>query len=203
MKALKGKFVTGKPVTKGFGAKPIHIALFYTFPLVFSFAISTIYQGMRFVMFLGGFVARGGPYEIAHPAPDWIWIFPVSMFLLMFSLFGSLAVSAKTRGPNLMSLSWSAIFLSLGWNFTQLGFGIGISAGEGLIFSWVICALLFIPMGLIPLIFIIKSFYESLSDLDETKDEQEHPSWKVSLLLQCFLSAAGIRLAVLFFRFLQ
>ena len=34
--------------------------------------------GGRFVLGEGGFVARGGPYEIAHPAPDWIWLVPVS-----------------------------------------------------------------------------------------------------------------------------
>ena len=49
---------------------------------LFSFSLTLLYQGMRAIMYLGGFVASGGPYAIAHPAPGWVWIVPVSIILL-------------------------------------------------------------------------------------------------------------------------
>ena len=60
--------------------------------LGFVFCMTLLSQAMRGVMDLGGFVASGGPYEIAHPAPGWIWVFPVSIlaglvFLLLYSIF--------------------------------------------------------------------------------------------------------------------
>jgi len=36
------------------------------------------------------------------------------MLLLVFSIFSSLALASKIHGPNLISLSWSALFISLG-----------------------------------------------------------------------------------------
>src|SRR5574340_303278 len=54
-------------------------------------AIALLYQGMATVMeTAGGFVATGGPYAIAHPAPDWIWIMPGSIFVLI--IFGGVSI---------------------------------------------------------------------------------------------------------------
>lgn len=199
MRPLKDKFVAGKPVARGFGARPGHWVLFLLNPVIFSFSLTCLYLAMRGVMHLGGFVAAGGPYEIAHPAPDWIWIFPVSMLLLMLALFSSLATASKVHGPNLMSLSWSALFISLGWNFTQFGFG--ISMGGRLVSGWIICAALFIPMGAIPLVFILRSFFQSLRNRGDL--EKGELPWSISLLLQSILSGLGILLGTALFSSLQ
>ena len=199
MKPLNDRFVTGKPVTRGFGARPGHWVLFLLNPVIFSFSLTCLYRAMRGVMRLGGFVATGGPYEIAHPAPDWIWIFPVSMLLLMLALFSSLAMASKVHGPNLMSLSWSALFISLGWNFTQFGFG--ISMGGILVVGWIICAVLFVPMGVIPLVFILRSFFISFRDRGDL--EKGQLPWGISILLQLILSGLGILLGTTLFSFLQ
>ena len=56
-----------------------------------------LYQGMAEIMTTqGGFVASGGPYEIAHPAPGWGWLVPVSILALF--AFGGLSLWASMRG---------------------------------------------------------------------------------------------------------
>jgi len=199
---FKGSFISGKPVVKGSGAGPAGWIVFMLCPLVFSFCVSCTYLGMRGVMRLGGFVASGGPYEIAHPAPDWIWIFPLSIFLMIASIFLSFFASSRVSGPNIMALSWSAIFISLGWNFLQFGFGIGM--GGRLAAGWIICAAFFIPMGLTPLIFILRSFFRSVRERDDraraASDGQL--AWRTSLSLQLILAGAGAWLGVLFFNIL-
>ncbi len=209
MGIFSGSFISGKPVLRGSGAGPGRWTLFLLCPFVFSFCIACIYLGMRGVMRLGGFVATGGPYEIAHQAPNWIWVFPLAILLMMASIFISLFASSRISGPNIMALSWSALFISLGWNFMQFGFGIGM--GGMLSGGWIICAVVFIPMGLVPLIFIVSSFFRSLrenrsyreSDYDDTSEANGQLAWGTSLILQFTLSAAGFWLGLVFFRTLS
>lgn len=83
--------------------------------------MTLLFFAMRGVMDLGGFVATGGPYEIAHPAPDWIWLLPVSIVGGMMLGFANAAFAARAGGFNLAIPAWSAVFLSLGWNFAEYG----------------------------------------------------------------------------------
>ena len=201
-----GAFITGKPVGEGSGAGPGRWAMFLSSPFIFSFCLACIYLGMRGVMRLGGFVARGGPYEIAHQAPDWIWIFPLSMILLMASMFVSLFAASRISGPNIMALAWSALFILLGWNFVQFGFGIGM--GGGLAIGWIICAVTFMLMGLIPLIFILRSFFRSLGERTDSGSTSGTEisgggvqlAWSTSLILQIALCGGGFWLGLVFFR---
>ncbi len=206
MSGFSGAFITGKPVGEGSGAGPLRRVLFLLSPFIFSFSLACVYLGMRGVMRLGGFVARGGPYEIAHQAPDWIWIFPVSMMLLMASMFISLFAASRISGPNIMAMSWSALFITLGWNFVQFGFGIGM--GGGLAFGWIICAVTFMLMGGIPLIFILRSFFRSLGQRINSANEtgagmpgaDGQLAWGPSLVLQAILCGGGFWLGIVFFR---
>ena len=205
MSGFRGAFISGKPVVEGSGAGPVRWAVFLISPFIFSFSLACVYLGMRGVMRLGGFVAVGGPYEIAHPAPDWIWIFPISMMLMVASMFTSIFTTSRISGPNVMALSWSALFTLLGWNFVQFGFGIGM---EGrLAIGWIICALTFMLMGLIPLIFILRSFFRSLArrrnsgnaaDIGMSGTDGQF-SWTTSLVLQAALCGGGFWLGLLFF----
>ena len=198
-------FMSGKPVIEGRGAGPVRLFLFFLSPFLFSFGLTLLYHGMRGIMRLGGFVASGGPYEIAHPAPDWVWLMPVSVLLLILPVFTSIFTGSRISGPNIMALSWPAIFISLGWNFSEFGFGIGM--GGGLVAGWVICAVLFILMGIIPLIFILRSFFMSLKGRGDTSgiEVAEHHgqsgqlSWGTSIILQAALCAAGIWLGIFVF----
>jgi uncharacterized membrane protein len=194
---MRKSFITGEPVSTGSSPGQKHRIIHLASVLAFSFSLSCIYMAMRGVMRLGGFVASGGPYHIAHQAPDWVWIFPLSIFLMMGAMFTSFAESSKIGGPNLMALSWSALFLALGWNFTEFGFGIG--SGGGLAWGWVICSVLFILMGLLPMIFVLKAFFKSLRERTD-RDREEGSSWTVSLLVQFAAAAAGTLLGLSFFR---
>jgi len=200
-----GSIAGGKPVLNGGGAGPVRWTVFLLCPFVFSFCVTCIYLGMRGVMRLGGFVASGGPYSIAHPAPDWIWIFPVSMLLMMASIFVSMFASSRISGPNIMALSWSALFISLGWNFVEFGFGIGM--GGWLAPGWIICAVLFAVMGLVPLFFVVRAFikhFTKRSGFMEPSTAEESVAngqltWTTSILLQFALAGIGIWLGLLIF----
>lgn len=162
--------------------------------LVFSLCLTLLYQGMRAILYLGGFVASGGPYAIAHPAPDWVWLIPVAVILMVITMLAGMAGGAKSRGPNLMALAWPAVFLALGWNF--LKFGLGLPTNGRPAVGWLICALLFLPMGGLPLWIILKSFFHNRK---ENRAAGTPSPWG-SLLLQALSAAAGIFLAIALFR---
>jgi hypothetical protein len=197
---MQKAFMTGRPVNPGGETSPRYMLMLLICVLAFFFSLSLVYMGMRGVMRLGGFVASGGPYHIAHQAPGWVWIFPVSIFMMLGAIFTSLFAGSKAGGPNLMALSWSALFLALGWNFVEFGFGIG--TGGGLAWGWVICAVLFILMGGVPLLVIVNVFLGSIRDRRERGNSSEGMSWGISLALQAAAAAAGVYLGLSFFRVL-
>lgn len=113
-------------------------------------AMTVLYRAMAVIMETeGGFVAVGGPYEIAHPAPGWVWLVPVAI-LSMFA-FGGLSLWAALRGWGLnpIACAWSALFFSLGWNFLRLGL-IDPPEGMGAAWGWIVSGAVFWVMALIP-----------------------------------------------------
>ncbi len=162
---------------------------------IFSSTLTLLFLGMRVVLSMGGMVATGGPYVIAHPAPDWIWIMPLSALLMIAALITGVLMSfSGIYGPNLMQFSWSALFIALGWNF--LDFGMGLSRGTGLVWPWLICALLFIPMGLLPMILIVKRRWDQYKDRKLNFDT----AWLYTLLAQLVLVVISVSLAAYLFR---
>ncbi|MCK4835062.1 MAG: hypothetical protein KAT17_00405 [Candidatus Aminicenantes bacterium] len=205
MAVSKQIFMTGRPISEGSGGNIKHWILFLLSQLGFGLALTCLYLGMRGIMRLGGFVASGGPYEIAHQAPDWIWIMPVSIFLGIIVMFVSFAAGKKIGGPNLMALAWSALFISLGWNFLEFGFSPPM--GEGLVWGWIICGVIFVPMGAIPLLIIFFSVRTYLRSQREKQSRYESDGesnqkkikWGPSLLLQLIAVGLGIYLGIGFF----
>lgn len=195
---MQKAFMTGRPVNPGGETSPRYVLMLLLCVLAFSFSLALVYMGMRGVMRLGGFVASGGPYHIAHQAPGWVWIFPVSIFMMLGTIFTSLFAGSKAGGPNLMALSWSALFLALGWNFVEFGFGIG--TGGGFAWGWVICAILFVLMGGVPLLVIVNVFLKSLRERREAGYSEGGTSWGLSLVLQAAAAVAGTYLGLIFFR---
>lgn len=198
-------FMTGKPISDGSGGKLSHWMALLISQLCFGIAIAWLYLCMRGIMRLGGFVASGGPYHIAHQAPGWVWMMPVSIFLGLIAVFASFAATKRIGGPNLMALAWSGLFISLGWNFLE--FGLYPPMGEGPVWGWIIPGVLFIPMGAIPLLIIFSSVRASLrtrrenQGLYETDGEnrQKRVKWGPSLLLQLIAVGLGIYLGIGFF----
>lgn len=117
-----------------------------------AFAVALLYQAMRPIMRLGGMVASGGPYAIEHPAPDWVWIMPVAILFGMACFFIHL-FSGDPDKVSLMPLAWPALFLSLGWNFLEFAFA---PPGGGFAWGWLVCGVLFVLMGGVPLLLALK-----------------------------------------------
>ena len=93
------------------------------------------------IMELGGMVASGGPYEIAHPAPDWAPLVTMGFVLGLFAFFANLFVAANYGRPNLILPFWAAIFGSQGWNFLYYGW-IDPPGGEKVI-TWIVLGVMF------------------------------------------------------------
>lgn len=146
----------------------------------FTFCLTSLYLAMRGVMNIGGFVAYGGPYHIAHKAPNWVWIFPVSILSGVIFIFLNQFNARRIGGLNLMALLWPAVFLSLGENFLEFGFN---PPGQepGIALGWIICGAFFIPMGGIPLIFIIKNGITSSRRYRDKKNSSTQISRKTIL----------------------
>jgi hypothetical protein len=75
------------------------------------------------------------------------------------AIFGGLILigiyAFNAVGPNLTLLAWPALFLSLGWNFLEYGFS-PPDGSDDIVWGWLICGILFVLMGGVPLIFGIK-----------------------------------------------
>jgi len=114
-------------------------------------ALTVLFFSMRAVMDIGGSCASGNvPYAITRPCPTGVPGLMVGSILLGLVFLGVYAFSAV--GPNLTLLAWPALFLSLGWNF--LDYGVSPPDGStGPVWGWLICGVIFVLMGGLPLIF--------------------------------------------------
>ena len=129
-----------------------------------SCGITLLFLGMRAVMDIGGVCADGGPFVTRQSCPEGI---PAVM---LGGLWGGIVFCAlyvwqtiKHGVPSLLMLAWPALFLSLGWNFLE--YGLDPPGDEsGLVWGWLICAILFILMGGIPLIATIKPMMRNFTD---------------------------------------
>jgi len=119
--------------------------------LGFVFCLTMMYLSMRAVMDVGGACADGGAFEIRQPCPEGTaWIMPVAIFGGLASLgIGAIGIF-RQGGPKPFAFAWSALFLALGWNFLE--YGLDSPGGGGLEWGWLVCAVVFILMGGLPLI---------------------------------------------------
>ncbi len=113
-----------------------------------AWAIGILNAAGRAVMELGGFAAAGGPYEVAHPAPSWVAVVPLTVFALLG--FGALSFYFTSRcgGFHLAFFAWAGLFVSLGYQFA-VG-GLNPPGDSGTAWGWILCAVVFVPMGLAP-----------------------------------------------------
>ena len=121
--------------------------------LGFVVCLTMLFEAMRSVMEIGGSCASGGPYEITRPCPTGVaWIMPASIFGgLAFLAVGACGVF-RQGGPRPYLFAWSALFLSLGWNFFEYGFD---APGGGAATGWIVCGVVFALMGGLPLFFLL------------------------------------------------
>lgn len=164
--------------------------LFHSTIFGVAFCISLLYQAMRPIMRLGGMVASGGPYAIEHPAPSWVWVMPVAIVLGMMCFFLNL-FSSGGEGVNLMPLAWPGLFLSLGWNFLEFTFS---PPGGGISWGWLVCGVLFVLMGGLPLLLAFQSAR------DRIRSQSQSDQGLKPYAVQWLLIAAGVIAAIYFFR---
>jgi hypothetical protein len=118
--------------------------------------LTMLYMGMRAVMGVGGFCAEGGPFVIEQHCPQGVPL------LVMGGMWGGIICyglyiwqTIKHKIPSFALLGWSALFLSLGWNFLEFGLN-PPGPGDGVEWGWLVCAFVFALMGGLPLLAIAK-----------------------------------------------
>lgn len=122
--------------------------------IIVSASLTLVFLGMRAVMDVGGSCGTGGPYVIATPCPDGVaGLIPLAIFAGLAGVFLYSMNAWKLPGPRLTFLAWSALFLSLGWNFWEYGLSDGPEWG------WIICGIVFVLMGAFPLIGLFNREY--------------------------------------------
>ncbi|HEY3333858.1 MAG TPA: SHOCT domain-containing protein [Candidatus Limnocylindrales bacterium] len=116
--------------------------------------LTLVFLGMRAVMDVGGACADGGPYVSAQRCPQGSTVALLGGMFGLF-LFGGIAMWYGARIGGIWSavplLAWSGLFLSLGGNFLDYGV-LNTPEGEGIIWGWAICGVMFMVMGGAPLI---------------------------------------------------
>jgi hypothetical protein len=92
------------------------------------------------VMEAGGFVAKGGPYVIAHPAEDWIWLPTLGATLMSFAFITNFMVAQRLNRPSLLLVFWTALFGILSVPFFKYGFN---APGGGRSWTWILLGFMF------------------------------------------------------------
>ena len=113
-------------------------------------ALTLVFLSMRSVMEIGGACASGGPFVPIRPCPRGVpGLLIGGIWIGMILAFVYVGLSIRHRVPSFGGLLWPALFISLGWNFLEYGFDPPF--GEGLAWGWLVCGVLFMLMGGIPL----------------------------------------------------
>lgn len=123
--------------------------------VLLSGSLTILWISMRAVMDIGGMCASGGPFVVAVECPAGVeWLLPLSVFTGLGGV-GLVAWFGGRIGPRfavVAALAWPALFLSLGWNFLEYG----LASPGGWDVSWLLCGVLFMAMGGIPLLVAVR-----------------------------------------------
>ncbi len=115
--------------------------------------VTMLQLAARGMMDLGGFLATGGAYVIAHPAPDWSWIWPVSFVGVWVFVIAHAVFASRAGGFNLVLPTWCALFLWAGASFLQYGFD--PPGRGGLDWGWLVSGVVFVAIGALPLLLLL------------------------------------------------
>jgi hypothetical protein len=117
-------------------------------------------MGSMRIMDQGGFVASGGPYEIAHPVPSGFWILPLAFVGLFAFSIAHAVFASRIKAPQLMYATWCALWTAVG--ATTFWYGLHPPHGNGLAWGWLIMGGIFLLVGLgsIAAYFAMQGFIE-------------------------------------------
>lgn len=129
----------------------------------FAGGLTSLYLGMRDLMYSGGSCGSGGPYVIENECTnDQITLIMGGVFVML--IFGAILLGASNRFGGMSSLGtgllmWAALFGVLGFNFISLGFDPPENVGGAI--GWIVSGVVFWLMalgGLIPGLAEFKSY---------------------------------------------
>jgi hypothetical protein len=132
----------------------------------------------------------------------WLWIVPISIITGVFLVMAHAVLAGAAGGFNLLLPLWSALFLSLGWNFLEIGF---YPAGGGTNWGMLITGAVFVLMGAAPLAGALARgsdnlFYISERSVDGRVDESATLRFRILYASMHLVAlAGGILLAVFLF----
>jgi len=132
--------------------------------------LTLVFLSMRSVMNVGGFCAEGGPYNIRQHCPQGV------PGIMMGGIWGGVILALVYIGmmirwhlPHFIHLLWSALFLSLGWNFFDYAFN-PPGTTSGVVWGWLVCGVLFALMGGLPLLVVVPAIWREFT----RGEEQQH-----------------------------
>ena len=97
------------------------------------------------LMKAGGFVASGGPYQIARPAPEGSWVLPLWFIgLFVFSSLHTIFVW-RIKAPRLNYATWCALWTAVG--AVTFWYGLYPPQGKGPAWGWLIMGGVFLLVG--------------------------------------------------------
>ena len=128
------------------GVRPWPLFVVVASSAVIGASLALIWLATRAVMSLGAVVTGGGSIELTSgPPPTWIAALPVAIIALVVAMQTSKGLSDRYDTPSMMVLSWSALFLTLSWNFIDFGLRGG---GGAPMLGLLIPGIAFVVMGL-------------------------------------------------------
>lgn len=141
-------------------------------------ALTLVYLAMRSVMEVGGFCAEGGPYVIGQHCPQGVPMIMVGSIMggVILALVYAWQV-VRHRIPGFVGLLWPALFLSLGWNFLEYAFNSPLAGGD-VVWGWLICGVVFMLMGGLPLLVMLPMTVRGF-----TRDDEHPPGWPAGMPL--------------------
>ena len=142
-------------------------------------ALTMVFLAMRSVMDVGGFCAEGGPFVIEQHCPQGV------PGVMIGSLWGGIILAGvyvwqtfKNKVPSFAGLLWPALFLSLGWNFLAYAFD-PPGTGSGVVWGWLVCGVLFVLMGGLPLLVMLPATIRGF-----TREAERPRGWPVGMPLE-------------------
>ena len=125
-----------------------------------SACLTIVVLGGAQIMDAGGFVASGGPYQIAHPVPSGFWIQPLAFCGLFAFSFAHSVFAWRIKAPQLMYATWCALWTAVGAQ--TLWYGLYPPRGTAPAWGWLIMGGVFLLAGLgsVAAYFALRDFIE-------------------------------------------
>ena len=120
--------------------------------------VTILFLAQRAVIEVGGVCAEGSPYVSQRPCPKgvaWLTLASIWGTLVFCALYAWQTIKHEVF-PRFLALVWSVAYFALAWNFLE--FGVNPPGDDGVSWTWLACALIFIVAGAVPLYLAVPAF---------------------------------------------